>query len=125
MFIALRKLVIVCLLFASSLSFAETQTYIFVSFSMNDEALKSYYAEAQKHKAILVMRGLKDNSFQVTKDKTMKLGISFNIDPNLFEQYQIMTVPVILYSDDKQLEVKRITGHIPLKDALEIMEVKM
>ncbi|HJD59647.1 MAG TPA: type-F conjugative transfer system pilin assembly protein TrbC [Rickettsia endosymbiont of Omalisus fontisbellaquei] len=124
MFLAFRKIIIVCLLFGSNISFAKSQTYIFISFSMNDEALKSYYEESKKYKAILVMRGLKDNSFQVTQNKTIVLEISFDIDPNLFEQYQIMTVPVILHIDDKQQEIKRITGHIPLKDALEIMEVK-
>ncbi|XVN41355.1 MAG: TrbC family F-type conjugative pilus assembly protein [Rickettsia endosymbiont of Argas persicus] len=39
------------------------QIYIFVSFSMPDSALKSYYIEAEQEGARLVMRGLKNNSF--------------------------------------------------------------
>ncbi len=97
------------------------QTYIFVSFSMPDEALKSYYAEAQKVGAILVMRGLVNNSFLETKAKVDKMAISFNIDPNLFEQYQIKQVPVIII-DDGQGFVKKLTGHVPCSKALEMME---
>ncbi|MCC8399458.1 MAG: type-F conjugative transfer system pilin assembly protein TrbC [Rickettsia endosymbiont of Platyusa sonomae] len=99
----------------------KSQTYIFVSFSMNDQALKSYYLEAEKIGAILVMRGLKDNSFFETKAKVDKLGISFNIDPNLFKQYQVTSVPVIIVDDGQGL-IKKLTGHIPLLEAIEIME---
>ncbi|KJW06188.1 type-F conjugative transfer system pilin assembly family protein [Orientia tsutsugamushi str. UT144] len=52
---------------------------------MSNEALKSYFAESQKAGAQLVMRGLINNSFTQTKNKTMELGISFDIDPSLFE----------------------------------------
>ena len=47
----------------------KSQIYIFVSFSMNDQALKSYYLEAQKIGATLVIRGLKDNSFFKLKQR--------------------------------------------------------
>lgn len=100
---------------------AQCQIYIFVSFSMNDQALKSYYLEAQKIGAILVMRGLKDNSFFETKAKVDKLGISFNIDPNLFKQYQVTMIPAIIVDDGQGL-IKKLTGHIPLLKAIEIME---
>ncbi|WP_341747340.1 type-F conjugative transfer system pilin assembly protein TrbC [Candidatus Tisiphia endosymbiont of Dascillus cervinus] len=100
---------------------AQSQIYIFVSFSMNDQALKSYYLEAQKIGAILVMRGLKDNSFFETKAKVDKLGISFNIDPNLFKQYQVTMIPAIIVDDGQGL-IKKLTGHIPLLKAIEIME---
>lgn len=96
------------------------QIYIFVSFSMPDSALKSYYVEAERAGAKLVMRGLKNNSFLNTKAKADEIGISFDIDPNLFEKYQITSVPaIIVNSEDKG--VKKLTGHISLHDALEIM----
>nr|WP_253307417.1 type-F conjugative transfer system pilin assembly protein TrbC [Rickettsia endosymbiont of Ceutorhynchus assimilis] len=99
---------------------SQFQTYIFVSFSMPDSALKSYYIEAEQAGARLVMRGLKNNSFLETKAKADEIGISFDIDPNLFEEYQITSVPaIIVNSEDKG--VKRLTGHISLYDALEIM----
>lgn len=118
----LRALILLNLLLLSS-SNVLAQTYIFVSFSMPDTALKDYYLETQKVGAILVMRGLKDNSFINTKDKAMQLGISFNVDPNLFEQYQIKQVPVIII-DDGQGQVKKLTGHVPCSKALEIMEYR-
>ncbi|MFP3120177.1 type-F conjugative transfer system pilin assembly protein TrbC [Rickettsia sp. R2] len=100
---------------------SQSQIYIFVSFSMPDSALKSYAAEAEKIGAILVMRGLKNNSFIETKVKADEIGISFDIYPNLFEKYQITSVPVIIV-DDTQGEIKKLTGHISLQNALEIME---
>ncbi|MCZ6902636.1 MAG: type-F conjugative transfer system pilin assembly protein TrbC [Rickettsia endosymbiont of Ixodes persulcatus] len=96
------------------------QIYIFVSFSMPDSALKSYYIEAEQAGAKLVMRGLKNNSFLDTKAKADEINISFNIDPNLFEEYQITSVPAIIVNSEGK-GVKRLTGHISLHDALEIM----
>nr|WP_253308669.1 type-F conjugative transfer system pilin assembly protein TrbC [Rickettsia endosymbiont of Ceutorhynchus assimilis] len=96
------------------------QIYIFVSFSMPDSALKSYDIEAEQKGVRLVMRGLKNNSFVETKAKADEIGISFDINPNLFEKYQITSVPaIIVNSEDKG--VKKLTGHISLHDALEIM----
>ncbi|WP_342637705.1 TrbC family F-type conjugative pilus assembly protein [Orientia tsutsugamushi] len=76
------------------------KTFIFVSFSMSDEALKSYFVKSQNAGAQLVMSGLINNSFIQTKNKTMELGISFDIDPSLFEQYKIDVVPVIVNDED-------------------------
>ncbi|KJW03853.1 type-F conjugative transfer system pilin assembly protein TrbC [Rickettsia argasii] len=96
------------------------QIYIFISFSMPDSALKSYYVAAERAGAKLVMRGLKNNSFLDTKAQADEIGISFDINPNLFEKYQITSVPaIIVNSEDKG--VKKLTGHISLHDALEIM----
>lgn len=95
--------------------------YIFVSFSMPDSALKSYFLESNKIGAVLVMRGLKNNSFLDTKAKTDQLGISINIDPELFTKYQITSVPVIVI-DNHQGKVKKLAGHIALNDALQIMQ---
>lgn len=99
---------------------SQSQIYIFVSFSMPDSALKSYYIEAEQAGAKLVMRGLKNNSFLDTKVKADEINISFNIDPNLFEEYQITSVPAIIVNSEGK-GVKRLTGHISLHDALEIM----
>nr|WP_037213848.1 TrbC family F-type conjugative pilus assembly protein [Rickettsia endosymbiont of Ixodes scapularis] len=117
-----RTLMLIGLLLLSSVNaLAQPQTYIFVSFSMPDAALKEYYLEAQQTGAILVMQGLRDNSFMQTRDKAMELGINFNIDPNLFEEYQIKQIPVIIVDDGKGF-VKKLTGHIPLSEVLKIME---
>ncbi|ALN41230.1 hypothetical protein ASQ44_03695 [Rickettsia rhipicephali] len=121
MFTIKKQLILILLMLISTNALAKVQTYIFVSFSMPDATLKSYYLEAQKIGAALVIRGLVDNSFFKTKEKAEKLAINFNIDPNLFEQYQITSVPVIIV-DNGQGQVKKLTGHIALLKAMEIME---
>ena len=114
----LRTILLSLFLLTSSNILAKT--YVFVSFSMGNEALKSYYLEAQKEGASLVMQGLRNNSFLETKAKATELGINFDINPNLFEKYQITVIPTIIMDDDKG-EIKKLTGHISLHDALEIM----
>ncbi|WP_342259397.1 type-F conjugative transfer system pilin assembly protein TrbC [Candidatus Tisiphia endosymbiont of Metellina segmentata] len=121
MFTIKKQLLLILLILSSTNALAKAQTYIFVSFSMPDTALKSYFIEAEQASAILVMRGLKNNSFLQTKAKADELAISFNIDPNLFEQYQITSVPVIIV-DNGQGRVKKLTGHIALMKAIELME---
>lgn len=96
------------------------EVLIFVSFSIPDKALQDYYLSAQKYKARLIIRGLKNNSFQETKEKIKDLGISVDIDPNLFEEYQISKVPTIVVVEKEQ--VKKVTGHISLAMGLEVME---
>ena len=131
----------------------ENQILIFVSFSLPDEALKSYYQEARLLGGKLIMRGLKNNSFQDTQVKTRKLAINLDIDPSLFEEYGVVVVPtIVLISDGNKQDgeqpnsqlllanqecstdgqhqqlskvVKKITGHVPLAKALEIMERKI
>ena len=100
---------------------SQSQIYIFVSFSMPDSALKSYFIEADKIGAKFIMRGLKNNSFIDTKAKADDIGISFDIDPELFKKYQITSVPAIIV-DNNQGEVKKLTGHIALMQAIELME---
>ena len=104
---------------------SNSKIYIFISFSMPDAALKNYAAEAEQLGAILVMRGLKNNSFFETKAKADELAIMFNIDPNLFEKYQITSVPAIIvdnHQDQNKEQIKKLTGHIALSDALQIMK---
>jgi conjugal transfer pilus assembly protein TrbC len=93
---------------------------IFVSFSMPDKALQDYYLSAQKYKARLIIRGLKNNSFQETQKKIKDLRINIDIDPNLFAEYQISKVPTIVVVEQER--AKKVTGHISLAKALEVME---
>ena len=51
-----------------------------------------------------------------------KVGINIDINPNLFKQFGIKQVPaVVVVNTDKT--IKKISGHITLKKALEIMEI--
>jgi type-F conjugative transfer system pilin assembly protein TrbC len=105
----------------------EPGIYVFVSFSMNDQSLRSYFMEAQHYGAKLVMNGLAGdkharNRFAETTAKMEKARINVDINPNLFEYFNIKQVPaIIVVNSDKS--TKKVSGHISLSKALEIMDV--
>ena len=104
-------------------STTQAATYIFVSHSMRDCALQAYFKEAQQYKAVLVMRGLYQDSFMATKAQSEALKITYNIDPDLFDRYGVTKVPVIV--EDNQGTIKKVTGHIPLTEALKIFREEL
>lgn len=104
----------------------EPGIYVFVSFSMNDESLRSYYMEAEHYGAKLVMRGLAGeknsrNRFATTQARLEKARINIDINPTLFEELNIKQVPFIVIIG-KNGSAKKIGGHISLKKAIELME---
>ena len=106
----------------------EAGTYILVSFSMNNQSLRNYFLEAQQHGAILVMQGLAGerhsrNRFAETKAKTEEAKINIEINPTIFEQLNVKQVPVIAVVNGAG-RVRKVSGHITLNKALEIMEIK-
>jgi conjugal transfer pilus assembly protein TrbC len=106
----------------------EPGTYVFVSFSMNDDSLRSYFIEAEKYGAKLVIRGLvgeknSRNRFAQMKAKVEQARINVEINPNLFEQLNIKQIPVIAVVSQNG-RVKKISGHISLSKALEIMQTE-
>ncbi len=91
--------------------------FIFVSLSMGEAALKALYEEAQAHGAILVLRGLADdNSFKKTVQTLQRLEISVQINPKLFERYQVQRVPTFVSLNAH--EVHTLVGHVSLGYAL-------
>jgi conjugal transfer pilus assembly protein TrbC len=107
----------------------EPGIYVLVSFSLNDQSLRSYFIEAQHYGATLVMNGLAGeklgrNRFAETKAKIEKARINVDINPNLFKQFNIKQVPaIVVVNSDKT--IKKVAGHITLQKALEIMDVKV
>lgn len=68
----------------------------FVSFSMPAESLTRLAREASKTGAILVFRGLKDNSLKATSAAFLpysKIGARAQIDPTAFKKYRVASVP--------------------------------
>jgi conjugal transfer pilus assembly protein TrbC len=105
----------------------ESGIYIFVSFSMNDESLRRYFEEAKEYEAKLVVRGFfgdKNNPsrFDAMRQKAEQARINVDINPNLFEGLAVESVPVIAVVG-KDKTIKRISGHITLNKALELMEI--
>jgi conjugal transfer pilus assembly protein TrbC len=85
---------------------------------MPDAALKAYYDDAQTLGARLIVRGLYKDSFEETRQKVQGLELAYDIDPNLFEKYEISSVPAIVEDDGKN--IKKVSGHLTLKAALEL-----
>ena len=86
------------------------QLYYFISFSMADSLIKSYMQEAANNKGILVLRGISPgmnlHDFFIKKLLPLMLDeenqqaarSNIEINPNLFVQYAITTVPTLVYS---------------------------
>ena len=125
-----RKIVllILMLIFCSASSYAGGKLnpgkYILVSFSMNDQALKDYFIEAEQHGAVLVFRGLisdgKGGSFALTGKKFESLKINGDINPLIFDELAIGQVPAIVVVR-KDGRIKKLAGHVPLLLALQKM----
>lgn len=103
----------------------KTAVYVFVSLSMPKPALIALNKEAAQFGATLVLRGLKDNSYQRTvlylQEMIQKTGQGFVIHPELFKRYGILQVPsVVLTTDTNGAEpiFDVVSGHIPIKTAL-------
>jgi conjugal transfer pilus assembly protein TrbC len=68
------------------------------------------------------MRGLYKDSFEATRLKVESIGIAYDIDPELFEKYQVVTVPTIVKVEGDSWQ--KVAGHITLAAALEIFAGK-
>ncbi len=95
---------------------------IFVSLSMPEQSLKLWAQQAEKLDGILLLRGLIDNSIQVTTQKTVKLfsdsqNGGFNIDPEKFKQYHIKSVPAVVLARGEDYDV--VYGDTSLEAALD------
>ncbi len=95
--------------------------FVFVSFSMPKASLIELNNQAQKYNATLVMRGIYKNSFREMRKKILEIssdGLSINIDPKAFEQYNIKQVPTFVLID-KNKEINRLSGNVSLDYAYE------
>jgi type-F conjugative transfer system pilin assembly protein TrbC len=100
---------------------------VFVSFSMPKEALKSLLIQSSQYNAAIIIQGLVDNSLPKTLSKMAALMKETNnqgglqIDPNLFDEYKINSVPaIVLVQSDKENNFDLVYGLANIKDALEI-----
>lgn len=90
---------------------------VFVSFSMPEASLKSLVEEAPKHNAVLVMRGLYEDSFVKTAQKLKDLNLTIDIHPDLFESHKITSVPTFIELKDNK-PVKQLSGNVSLSFCL-------
>lgn len=90
---------------------------VFVSFSMPAHSLKTYFQDVTKAGGRLIMRGLKNKSFMETKKASENLQISFDIDPTLFEEFDVTVVPTFVKKGEKNS--KKLEGHVTWKRVME------
>ena len=89
---------------------------VFVSFSMPKAALIELNKQAQKYNATLIMKGIYKNSFSEMRKKILEIepnGLSINIDPKLFEQYNVKQVPTFIFVENNK-EINRLSGNVSL-----------
>lgn len=102
----------------------ESGLYIFVSLSFPDEVLKTLSRQAKTLGGTLVIRGLVDNSFKATQKRVRELGIPLNIDPTLFERFEVKHIPTFVLTTLKDGKIKgsfdKVTGNVSVKSALEL-----
>jgi conjugal transfer pilus assembly protein TrbC len=117
----------------------EPKILVFVSFSMPKASLRALACEAAKHNAVLVIRGLKDDSFKTTQQAFLDLvgegqkldqanaqkiakGYEeasmqgFEVNPELFKTYKITKVPTFVLVKNTQ-EISRLSGNVSLEYA--------
>lgn len=94
----------------------------FVSFSIPEEGLKRMLHETRQYGIPATLRGLINNDMKTTTDAVLQLvkdGVTdgVQIDPTLYSQYNIRSVPALVVRCQTGFDVVR--GNIRLKQALE------
>lgn len=94
----------------------------FVSFSIPEEGLKRMLHEIRQYGIPATLRGLINNDMKTTTDAVLQLvkdGVTdgVQIDPTLYAQYNIRSVPALVVRCQTGFDVVR--GNIRLKQALE------
>ncbi len=104
----------------------DAQILVFVSFSMPKESLKSLLIQSSQYNAAIIIQGLIDNSLPKTLSKMSDLMKETNnkgglqIDPNLFDEYKISSVPaIVLTQSEEENNFDVVYGLANIKDALE------
>lgn len=71
-----------------------------------------------------MMRGLKDDSFLETQKEAQRLKITYDINPDLFEEYGVTRAPTIVIQGDKNDTgvSSKISGHISLETARSVLK---
>lgn len=105
----------------------QSQVLVFVSTSLSNTSLKKYHQELKKIGGRLIIQGLVNDSFKDTKKVIDELGISLDIDPPLFEEFNIREVPIIIHARHingkySQTHNDKISGQVTIKHALEIFK---
>lgn len=103
----------------------EIQIIVFVSFSMPKESIKTLFKDAEMYKNVrFVLRGFVNDSMEETVKKVQDDEGVLDIDPDIFEKYQIEQVPTFLWVKGDQ-NLGKISGNITLTYAQQIFKEKI
>ena len=99
----------------------KSNLFLFVSFSMSDQALLYFSKELERYDGIFVLRGIPENSFPKLFQKlnhltSMGIYVPFSIDPDLFEKHVSKVVPVLVLTEEKKVD--RLVGNLSIRDSL-------
>ena len=114
-----------CLLTLSFSLFA-AKAYVFVSFSMPKQLLIATLSESARLKIPAYLNGMYQNSMSETAKKVMSLssqvpGLSLQIDPTLFERFDIHQVPALVVEERGCFDV--IYGNLSIEQGLARIKV--
>lgn len=102
--------------------------YIFVSLSLPNETLKTLSQQAKALGGNLVIQGLLKNSFKETQIRLRDLGIPIDIDPTLFERFDVKRIPSFVLTEIKDGDIQgpydKVTGNVSVKAALELFAME-
>lgn len=94
----------------------------FVSFSIPEEGLKRMLSETRRYGIPATLRGMLNNDLKATADAVLSLvkdgatdGVQ--IDPTLFSEYHVRSVPALVVFCDRGYDI--IRGNLRVKQALE------
>lgn len=108
----------------SELGDSKKEILVFVSFSMPELSLRELSKASKKYNAKLILRGIYKESFRKTAEKILEIdkkGISLEINPKLFKQYEIKQVPTFVLIEGGD-EISRLSGNVTLEYAKSELE---
>ena len=100
------------------------QFYIFATLGLKKNHLKALIEDAKRFNGVVVIRGLKNNSFKETIDYLSSIlkkeheGVQ--IDPTLFRKYNVTSVPAFVLATTDQFDLLR--GNVTARFALSKMQ---
>lgn len=108
----------------SELGDSKKEILVFVSFSMPKLSLRELSKASKKYNAKLILRGIYKESFRKTAEKILEIdkkGLSLEINPKLFKQYEIKQVPTFVLIEGGD-EISRLSGNVTLEYAKSELE---
>ena len=109
--------------------------YTFFSFGMPEASIRRMIADAEASGAILVLRGMKENSLQKTKTEAARIigkhRVEIDINPTLYKHFKITAVPAVVIArgdcesckeSPKESDYIKMSGDVTLSYALEKLE---